>query len=458
MKHELKHVVRKTSWNSAIVVLDTDGEITQEDAAMICALYSRDPGSIFEKLREVQTRGSGNFMGTFYVGYGHQSIGDNAYIHVFIEDVSMLAAKAIQDFPLYAGQEVSTRYVPWESTLFINPLFISPLGNGKSQVILDGWRNFYTSQKNNLIPHLKERYPQEEDQSNKAYTKAIEARAFDIMRGFLPAGASTRVAWTGDVRSFQDRLPYLKQHPLEEVRSIGTALHEALFAAHPNSFKNPEKTYPETDTYIREWSAQAYYQHNPNCPEHATIDFDGLDRSNLESHFYALNKRPNRFTTMPYRVRELGIMRLTFLLDFGGYRDLQRHRALEQCMPLLTSELGLEPWYLEQFPEKLREGVLKFIDEQVARIRNLAVSPETAQYFLPMGFRCTQRITGDLRGLVYMAELRSQSDVHFTLRHRAKEIASLLETSVPGLVLHHDRSNIDFDIVRGEQDIVRIKT
>lgn len=452
MKPNLKHVVRETSLGSTIFVLDVGARITQEDAAMICALYSRDPGSISEKLEEVLRRGSGKFMETFYVGYGHQSIGDNAYIHIFIEDVSMLAAKAIQDFPLYAGQEVSTRYVPWESAPFINLV-----GGAKSEAILSGWREFYTSKRQVLMPHLKEQHPRKEDQSEKAYEKAIEARAFDIMRGFLPAGASTRVAWSGSVRSFQDHLSSLKQHPLEEVREIGRALHEALYAGYPNSFKHPEKTYPETDAYLREWAAEGYYHHDPNCPVRTTIEFDGIDYSNLSKHTYALSKRPNRYTTLPYRVRELGVMRLVFQLDFGSYRDLQRHRALEQCMPLLTADFGLEPWYLDQFPNEQHEHVLKFIDQQVELIRELAVSPEQAQYFLPMGFRCAQRITGDLRGLVYMAELRSQPDVHPTLRVRAKEVASILEASIPELKLHHDRSDIDFDVVRGTQDIVRIK-
>ncbi len=85
--------------------------LTPEDMAMLQALYSRDPRSVIVHMEKVQKSGSGNFMGQFYVNYGHKSIGDCGSTTMFIEDVSMLVAKAIQDWALYSGQEASTRYL-----------------------------------------------------------------------------------------------------------------------------------------------------------------------------------------------------------------------------------------------------------------------------------------------------------------------------------------------------------
>jgi len=43
-----------------------------------------------------------------------------------------------------------------------------------------------------------------------------------------------------------------------------------------------------------------------------------------------------------------------FLLDFGSFRDLQRHRNGETLMPLLTTKFGFYQWYLDQLPEDLQ--------------------------------------------------------------------------------------------------------
>ena len=85
-------------------------------------------------------------MANFYVGYGHKSIGDCGTITLFIEGISMLAAKAIQDWPLYSGQEASTRYVD-----FSTQAFIDPVATKDSQEILEAWRSFYSFENMKVI-------------------------------------------------------------------------------------------------------------------------------------------------------------------------------------------------------------------------------------------------------------------------------------------------------------------
>ncbi|MCI5138224.1 MAG: hypothetical protein D3922_07370, partial [Candidatus Electrothrix sp. AR1] len=85
-------------------------EFDPESSAMMQALYSRSSSSVENHIEQVRKTGSSNFMKSYYVGYGHASIGDCGTTTLFIESVSILAAKAIQDNPLYSGQETSTRY------------------------------------------------------------------------------------------------------------------------------------------------------------------------------------------------------------------------------------------------------------------------------------------------------------------------------------------------------------
>lgn len=446
---ELKHLERAIQSGGTVLVLNTGGSITPPAQAMLAALHSRSIGGIRSHLQVVEKRGSDGFMKTYYVQYGHKSIGDLGSITLFIEGVSMLAAKAIQDSRLYNGQEASTRYID-----FSEQPFIDPVGSEASQNVLEQQRKFYLTGLTALKPFLAEQFPLEEGANEKMHAKALEARAFDIMRSFLPAGASTNLAWHGPLRVIGDRLPELRNHPLKEVREAAKATHEALYAAFPDSFPEPGKVYEDTEAYVGSYM-ESYYYDNPNTPEFRltrnTVLLDGISAEEKR----VLSSRPNGKTELPKWLEDLGHVRFEFLLDFGSFRDAQRHRAVIQRMPLLSTAHGFEPWYLEQMPERLKKAAqehLKIFEKDLA---DLFVDPEVAQYFIPMGYRCANRITGGLPAVLYFIELRAQSTVHPTLRIRAQQMGSAIkETFGDTVALYYDDSPDHFDIARGGQDII----
>lgn len=430
-----------------VLVLNTGAVIDAEASAMLGALHSRSAGGIRGHLKVLEEKGAANFMANFYVGYGHKSIGDLGSAHVFIEGVSMLAAKAIQDFPLYNGQEVSTRYVDFSTQRFIDPA-VTP----ESGILLEELRAFYLAGIEELVRTLPERFPRDPEESEKKYEKAIKARAFDIMRSFLPAGASTNLVWVGPLRQFADRLPTLRHHPLSEIRSLASAVEQSLLKAFPNSFS--DKRYEATEQYHELCGSQHTYFDDSECPEFE-LTHNALRPERLAEYREILSVRPPK-TELPFGVRECGNLEFKFLLDFGSYRDLQRHRAVIAPMPLLTSMHGFEPWYLEELPEELRIKAETFLKKYSDSIAALGLSAEETQYYLPMGFRTANRLSGDLRALVYLVELRAGSTVHATLRHRAIQMAKVLEGQCAnyGLVLHYDQEPDRFDVKRGDQDIV----
>jgi hypothetical protein len=73
-----------------------------------------------------------------------------------------------------------------------------------------------------------------------------------------------------------------------------------------------------------------------------------------------------------------------------------------------------------------------------------------------MGYKISNRLTGNIHSLVYLAELRATRFVHSTLRKKAKMLAENLLSlfGKAGLVLHLDQEIDRFDIKRGEHDIV----
>jgi thymidylate synthase ThyX len=441
----LKHSKVEIEGGGKVIVLDTGSVIGPEADAMLQALHSRSTGGLENHLKILVDKGPENFMKNFYVGYGHKSIGDCGSTSVFVEGISMLAAKAIQDWPLYSGQESSTRYVDFQTQPLKNPLQTK-----EGEEILESWRNFYIEMLGSTKEYLKKQFPIGEGEPAGIYDKAINARVFDSLRGFLPAGATTNIAWHTNLRQAADKIMLLRHHPLEEVRNVSKAIHTALVTSFPNSFGH--ELFEKTEDYNEFWMKNNYYYHDKNCPEFELAN-NSVDEKLLPKEI--LEKRPPK-TELPKYLAEAGTLQFEFLLDFGSFRDLQRHRAVTQRMPLLTTEIGFQKWYLNELPLEYAEKAKSFIKKQEEKINNLKISKEEKQYYIAMGYNISNRLTGSLPPLVYLAELRATRFVHPTLRAKAKMIADTLSELFGkfGLVMHIDKEIDRFDIKRGEQDIV----
>lgn len=443
--NELNHTQTNIEGGGEVIILNTGAIIGPEAEAMLQALHSRSIGGLRNHLDVLSKRGPDNFMKNFYVGYGHKSIGDCGTISLFIEGVSMLAAKAIQDWALYSGQEASTRYIDFK----IQP-FKNPLGTKEGEDLIEAWRTFYIESMDEVQSHLKKQFPRQIEETESIYEKAINARAFDALRGFLPAGATTNLAWHTNLRQVADKIALLRHHPLIEIQNISTAIEKALLEAYPNSFGH--KLYENTENYNEYWMKNDYYYHNSKCENYKLLKNE-VDISILPPDI--LKTRPAK-TELPRHLAEAGNMQFEFTLDFGSYRDLQRHRAVIQRMPLLTTELGFEEWYLNELPEKLKQKAIAFLKTQEQKINSLKISKEEKQYYISMGYKTSNRLTANLPALVYLVELRATRFVHPTLRKRAIQMAETLtkEFGKNGLIIHLDAEPDRFDVRRGEHDIV----
>jgi thymidylate synthase ThyX len=435
-----------------VLVLNRGEVISAEAEAMLQALHSRSVGGIKMHLRKLARTGPAGFMGTYYVGYGDKSIGDCGSATIFVEGVSMLVAKAIQDCPLYNGQESSTRYIDFSSQPFINPI-----GTDFAREHLERWRAFYLASQEPVRAHLNKLYPPQIGEDVPTYDKAIRARAFDITRGFLPAGASTNLAWHGELRILADHLMVLRHHPLREVRVTAEWMLAALMDAHPNSFN--QKRYPATEAYNDFWMDEFYYFRSERRYEGVELLRDTMDYELLGQYREALVRRPAK-AELPKFMRECGTMQFGFMLDYGSFRDAQRNRAVVQRMPLLTMEHGFGNWYLESLPASVRRQAVKLLRDQKKELclmmEKSGRGAPVAQYYIPMGYEIPNRLTGDLPGLVWFAELRSTRFIHPTLQVKAARMAEIMLEKLggSGLVLHLDKEPGRFDIRRGAHDIV----
>ncbi len=471
-------------------------DLHPEDSAMLQALYSRSPASVASHLDKLKEQGSGKFMDSYYVGYGHASIGDCGSTSIFIENVSMLVAKAIQDNPLYNGQEVSTRYVDYSTQPFVlpeqaslpfieqsptpqsvTPLYASkaeftdPYHKTKSAAIMERWRALYFSTLPKLVAALGQRYPfnPQTSKSEKIWDNAIKARAFDILRGYLPVGASTSLAWHTNLRQLRDNLRRLHNHPLPEVRATAQDIFAAACKKYPHSFNGSELSgddrYQARDTY-QQMPDTHYFDGTQNLtPAQIKQIMAGeiiIDDSCFNTrlcntrHAQALAERP-KGGLLPRQTMECGVYTYYYALDFGSYRDMQRHRNAYNPIPLVVADHGMHPWYRGQIESLLPNDAVAIAAECDAIIADVKTLPDPYlnQYYLPMGLAQICQLTCALPEILYIAELRSSQAVHATLRVVAQQMLRHVQENHPMAKIYGDFEADKWSEKRGEQTITK---
>src|SRR5947207_9659184 len=83
--------------------------VPPEIQAYAMARYSRSAQGMLESVAELSAQRAEQFLNTFYFQYGHRSIADLAHLVFGLEQISILAAMAVVDEPVWDGQERSTR-------------------------------------------------------------------------------------------------------------------------------------------------------------------------------------------------------------------------------------------------------------------------------------------------------------------------------------------------------------
>jgi thymidylate synthase ThyX len=126
-------------------------------------------------------------------------------------------------------------------------------------------------------------------------------------------------------------------------------------------------------------------------------------------------------------------LRFDILMDIGGFRDMHRHRRCVQVLQGFTSRHGYE------VPEGLREAGL---EKRYAQAMDAAHGvygelkkkhPESAQYALPLGTRIRAMFKMDFAEALYISELRSAQQGHFSYRRIAWEMYCAVKKQHPAL-------------------------
>ncbi|AXC10428.1 Thymidylate synthase thyX [Acidisarcina polymorpha] len=127
-------------------------------------------------------------------------------------------------------------------------------------------------------------------------------------------------------------------------------------------------------------------------------------------------------------------LRFDILMDIGGFRDMHRHRKCTQILQPFTHLHGYD------FPEFLEEagfgaGYRLTIGAAHETYRNLKnkVADASAQYVLPLGTRVRALFKMDFAEALYISELRSTPQGHFSYRRVAWEMYKAVARQHPSL-------------------------
>ncbi len=411
-----------------------------------------------------------NFYDRILDGYGDDSIGELGGAHLAVENVSMLAAKILEDSRIGGSPlEKSTRYIYFDQKVKDQYLYYREpilMTSAFKEIYLQTCDYLFETY-SKLIPPLTEqmekKFPKEPEKSTAAYVAALRAKVLDCLRGLLPAGTLTNMGVFGNGRFWEGVINKLQCQNLVELQEIGKQAYEELYKVVPSFVRRAESHHRHHISYAQ--FAESMSEQLKNVAEHFEVkekveatpgvklvdyDTDGLykvaaallwpytehslsdiqyrcheiSNEELAKLFEAASSmRENRRHKSP-RALEHATFTFEIIADFGIYRDLHRHRMLTQGRQLLTTDYGY--WIPDDIldtpmEEAYREAMDKARD---VHQRIAAELPEEAQYVVPMAYNVRWYFHVNLRALQWLCELRSQAAGHTGYRLVAQKMAS----------------------------------
>jgi thymidylate synthase ThyX len=425
----------------------------------------------------VATKKAQNFYDRILDGYGDDSIGELGGAHLALENVSMLAAKVIEDCRIGGSPlEKSTRYIYFnqkingEYLFYREPILMASAFRESYVKLCDFLFDTYSE----LIPPLTElmekRFPKEHDVSKVAYTAALRAKVLDCLRGLLPASSLTNMGVFGNGRFYETLLQKLGSHNLAEMQDIGRKSYQELSKIIPSFIRRAETNhkYQKAFTQFQEQvnadlkllaKRHSAAWHKVEMPTVQLSHFEAdapykvaaallfehtnVPMAKLQEHCRGLSEedlnrildsasifRENRRQKSP-RALEAATFTFDIIADFATYRDLQRHRMLTQQRQLLTCHFG---YFIpsEILSTPMEEPYRKAMDEAKRVYEQIAADlPEEAQYVVPMAYNIRWFFDANLRTLQWLCELRSAAAGHPNYRFIAQEMAAQVSKAQP---------------------------
>jgi thymidylate synthase ThyX len=425
-----------------------------EVIAVAFAKCSRSPEAFDKIAHELNEDKSRQFHEKWVVGYGHSSVAEHAVLSLAIENVSMLATKVIEDNRLASYTEKSTRYQQFDKTTYFTPE-LNPELNKLYKETMDFIMDKYTELISKMSEFVRKKYPE-------AKEIEIKNRTFDNLRNILPVSVLTNLGMTVNARNLEYAIVKLLTHPLKEMQEIGEELKQAALKVTPTLVKytNPNEYLAKTEKLLKD-EADKLVDIIPNeSVPVKLVEYDSdaedkilaallyrfsvVDYTKVKEKISSLTKEQKQEIISdalehrgkydsPLREFESAFYTFDILVDYGAFRDIQRHRMLTQSNQDLTPIYGFD--IAEEVKEAgLDKDYVECMQEAKKAYKVIVESfPKEAQYILPMAYKKRVLFKANLRELFHFIKLRSTKHGHDSYRMIAQEMYKELEKVHPFL-------------------------
>ena len=412
-----------------------------------------------------------------FMGYGDDSIAQVGGAHVACEWVSNILTKVLQRGRLAAYLEQSTRYIPYDQQLppsagggyrFYRDDELGPEYAGA----MDELFGIYSRSLVQVQEWAAERWPRGEE-PEAAWQRSIKAKALDLLRGLLPASTLSHVGIFASGQAYEQLLLRMLASPLPESRRFATMILEELKQVMPSFVARVDRpdrggewvSYLESRREAAErWVARMGLDRSDAdemAPSVELIDVDGSEDELIAASLFEsaggseraildrvralppdeqaemiadlAGERPNR-RHRPGRGWEAVRYRFEIVSDYGGFRDLQRHRMLTCQWQRLSPDLGAG------VPDEVREAgagseyerALEISRAEHGRLVDAGLT-EAAPYALCLGYRIRYLLDLNAREAMHLIELRSGREGHPTYRAVAQAMHERIASVHPAI-------------------------
>jgi thymidylate synthase ThyX len=403
--------------------------------------------------------------------YGDDSVAQLGGVHLACEQASNLLTKVLEWGRLMAYLEQSTRYIAYDTRLggryryYRDP---EVLGSNLGLRYIGDMDRLFDSYAE-LVPLMadfyRDQFPKDADDSDFVYRQAIRAKAFDAVRGVLPAASLSNVGIYGTGQGYEALLLRMRSHPLPESRAYADLMLGELRKVIPSFLKRvdlddrgiawstylastrsameeiasglfPAATPAEADPGVRlvdfdpdgeikVVAAALYpYTHVSEATVEARVRQMGVEERITILKAY-VGDRANR-RHKPGRAFERTDYRFDVLADYGAFRDLQRHR-------MLTLEWQpLSPRHGYTRPEAVDlAGTAEKFDEAMERSASLHDAlaerfPAQAGYAVSLAYKVRFYLHLNAREAMHLIELRTTPQGHPAYRVVGQEMHRLI--------------------------------
>jgi thymidylate synthase ThyX len=408
-----------------------------------------------------------------FIGYGDDSIAQVGGAHLACEWVSNILTKQLQRGRLAAYLEQSTRYIPYDRPLpdggyrYYSGEELGPAYHAA----MDELFRIYSRSLETVQAWAAEKWPRGEEPES-AWRRSIKAKALDLLRGLLPASTLSHVGIFASGQAYEQLILRLMASPLPEARHFAGLMLEELNKVIPSFLarierpdrggewirylgerreaaerwvarlgldrrdpgQGPRVDLVHVDGDERDLLAASLFEQSAIPEAEIRESVDGLDARERELMLAELaGERRNR-RHRPGRGWEAVRYRFEIVSDYGGFRDLQRHRLLTCQWQRLSPDLGAG------IPEEIREAgagseyerALELSRREFERLESEGFA-DAAPYALCLGYRIRYTLDLNAREAMHICELRSGREGHPTYRAVAHAMYEQIAAVHPGI-------------------------